>query len=71
MGPDAETHSKTFGETLKRRGGRTLGASDVEDTTRAQPTELNKQGSMGITETETITEPAWVCTRFSAFILWL
>lgn len=44
----------------------------IKDIIRTKPTESTKQGSSGITETKrAITEPAWGCTRFSVFMMWL
>lgn len=43
-----------------------------KDTRRTQPIESNKQDSQGLTETEEVVkEPAWVCTRSSAYTIWL
>ena len=42
-------------EPLRRRDGRIVGVRGVEDTRRTGPTEPTKQGSPGLTETETAT----------------
>jgi hypothetical protein len=55
-----------------REGERIVGARGVKDTRRTSPTESTKQSSQGFTETEAaITDPAWVCARSSAYMLWL
>jgi hypothetical protein len=49
-----------------------VGVRGIKDTRRTWPTESTKQGSQGLTETEmTVTEPAWVSARSSAYTLWL
>lgn len=43
-----------------------------QETTRTQITESSKQDSYRLTETEAaISESAWFCTRFSAYMLLL
>lgn len=50
-------------ELWELEGGKTAGERCTEST---------KQGSGGFTETgSAITEPAWVCARSFAYILWL
>ena len=48
-----------------------VGARGVQDSMRTWSSESTKQGSMELTETEATTmDPALVCTRSSAYILW-
>jgi hypothetical protein len=59
--------SNCYGE---RGGNRGVKRGKGHQESMAQ--EINKAGLMGITETkEAIIEPAWICTRSSAYLLWL
>lgn len=57
-------------EPSRREREGTGGARGIKDTKRAWTLESTKQGSSGLTETETtVTEPARVCATSSACVL--
>lgn len=72
-----QRHTATFFQSLWNpeegwREGRICRSRGFEDTKITQPTESTQQSSQGLTDTETaITEPAWLCIKSSAYVLWL
>lgn len=75
MEAGAQTYSQTLGEawgTQQKTRGRIVGMRGFKDTTRTLSTTPTREGTKGFTEIETATaEPAWVCIRSSAHMLWL
>lgn len=67
-----DTQTSVLNQLSREGVGRFVGIKHVEDTMRTQPRESAKQGSQGFKVTEvTITEPVQVCSRSSAYMLWL
>lgn len=59
-------------EVSEEEGVERLQESEGMEDTRSWPTESTKQGSCGLTETETVsTGTAWACRRSSECLLWL
>lgn len=61
-----------MGNPAEEKKQRLQKSEGMEDAKRKWPIKSTKQCSYGVTETEVASMgPAWVCTRFSPYVLWL
>jgi hypothetical protein len=61
-----------FRESHKRGREKIIGVHEIADTRRIWLIESTKQVSYGLIETEVLSmRLTWVCTRSSAYMLWL